>query len=116
MDILNGKPEFLVVIGPVHEGKAAVDARGDAARHQGGFDRDGPGAAEGIQQRRGRVPAGGHQESGGQGLAQRGLGHGLAVAAFVQQHPGRVHADGALVFRQPDDDQLRRVAQTPRPL
>jgi len=49
MDILYEKPEFLVVIGPVHEGKAAVDARGYLACHQGGFDRNGARAAEVIQ-------------------------------------------------------------------
>ena len=56
------------------------------------------------------VPAGGHQQRGRQGLAQGRFGHRQAVAAFVQQFPGRVHADGAFVIHQPHDDQLRRMA------
>ena len=56
------------------------------------------------------VPAGGHQQRRRQGLAQGRFGHRQPVAAFVQQFPGRVHADGALVIHQPHDDQLRRMA------
>ena len=70
---------------------------------------DGAGAAERVEQRRGLVPAGGQQQGGRQGLAQRRFGDCQAVAAFVQECPGGVRADGALVSHQPHDDQLRRM-------
>ncbi len=68
-----------------------------------------PGAAEGIEQRGSLVPAGSHQQGGGQGLAQGSLGDRLAVAALVQQRPGRIHADRAFIVQQADDDQLGRL-------
>ncbi len=104
----DGLPKGLVEIGPVHEGKAAVKPRRNAKCQEGGFDGDGAGAAEGIEQRRGLVPAGGKEQPGGEGLAQRRLGDRLAVAALVQKCPGGIHADGAFIVGEADHHQLGR--------
>ncbi len=88
-------PRGRVEIRPMHEGKGTVDARGNVACHQGSFDGNGAGTAEGIQQGGLLIPAGGDEHGSGEGFAQGSLGNCQAVAALVQRFTRGIHADGA---------------------
>ena len=52
---------------------------------QGGFNGDGAGTAKRVYQGRGPVPSGGQEQSGSQGLSQRGFSPSQAVSSSMEQ-------------------------------
>ena len=49
-------------------------------------------------------------------FAQQGFGHCLAVAPFMKQGSGEIHAYRAAVIRKSNDDQLWRLVSLHHPV
>ena len=87
-------PELDIEIEPALEAEAfAGQAWWPAQRDPGRFDRQRAGAAQRIDKRCARLPAGHQNQAGGERFVERGLGEDRPVAALVQRFAGAVEAE-----------------------
>ncbi|MNK97865.1 hypothetical protein D3C87_1182130 [compost metagenome] len=99
-------PGGLLEGGPALEEEAAMQARRQPAGDQRRLDGKGPSAAHRVEEGRRAVVAGRQEDTGRQGLANRGLGRGFPVAALVQQLAGGVQRQEDPVLLQPYKQEL----------
>ncbi len=106
-----GLPAGIVEVLEVHEAEAGTQEAGRALLgDEGGFDGEGAAAAHGGDEGLPAVVAGGEDDAGGEGLAERGLVGHFAVAAVGDFAAGGVEVEpGAVVFPEELEDQAVAV-------
>src|SRR5688500_3628448 len=109
-------PRAIVEPAPAHERERpaslpdVIDSRRHPARDHRALDRDRPGAAHRIRERRSGIPPRADEHRGGQRFPQRSLHHRLPIPATMQQPARAVRTDRHLVVDETHDEQLCVVA------
>ena len=95
--MLDPLPGRAVVPGKLLKAERALETWCDVERHQRGFDRDRPAAAQRIEKRRPRLPGREPQQSRREVFAQRRLGGLAPIASLEQRLTGGIEVERRLV-------------------